>query len=308
METPGNITSSAADTIELSPETSSEAPSFQFSAVSTLSSTRREHLENWHRSFFAAASGSLTDLLRLDLVLDLADVRIQHYGQMVEARDGDHHAILFRMHPQPGIWLLDMPLVLSHLVVERMTGGNPVESKEKPRSLTIVEQAVLREFADALLADYARNWLPHAELQAEIVRQERKFSPTLHKDDDLILLVDIRVTVKKANFVMRLMTPIASVEDFLMKSIAPLAEEKQVVHGRGGESALGLVPVPVSIRWQGFQITLREIDALAEGDVLILDNKKCESAAIWLGDRPKFAGRLVRDAHKTTITITGNLD
>jgi len=45
---------------------------------------------------------------------------------------------------------------------------------------------------------------------------------------------------------------------------------------------------------------------MGPGDVLILDNRKCESAAVWLGDRAKFSGRVVRDPQKTTVTITGH--
>ena len=68
------------------------------------------------------------------------------------------------------------------------------------------------------------------------------------------------------------------------------------------------MPVPVSIRWQGFQITLREVESLAPGDLLVLDNKKCENAAVWLGDRARFAGRVAREPHKTTVTITQPLE
>jgi flagellar motor switch protein FliM len=74
------------------------------------------------------------------------------------------------------------------------------------------------------------------------------------------------------------------------------------------KNPFGSVPVPVSIRWQGFQLTLRDVEALGIGDVLVLDNRKCETAAVWLGDKAKFTGRVVREPQKTTITLTGNLE
>jgi hypothetical protein len=40
----------------------------------------------------------------------------------------------------------------------------------------------------------------------------------------------------------------------------------------------------------------------------MLDNKKCTTAAVWLGDKAKFSGRVARDPQKTTITITGKLE
>jgi flagellar motor switch protein FliM len=128
----------------------------------------------------------------------------------------------------------------------------------------------------------------------------------IHQPDELILRVGIQVAIRESKTVMWLVIPIMSVEDLLMKTLGSADREKEqepaVVKDK--KSPLGSVPVPVSIRWQGFQMTLREVEAMGVGDVLMLDNRKCETAAVWLGDRAKFSGRLVREAQKTTLTIT----
>jgi flagellar motor switch protein FliM len=66
--------------------------------------------------------------------------------------------------------------------------------------------------------------------------------------------------------------------------------------------------VTVSVRWQGFQLTLRDVEAIEVGDVLMLDNKKCETAVVWLSNKPKFAAKVARDAHKTVVTLTGKME
>ena len=68
------------------------------------------------------------------------------------------------------------------------------------------------------------------------------------------------------------------------------------------------MPVPLSIQWQGFQISLGDLELLAPGDVLVLDQKKCDHGVLFLGDRARFAGRIVREAHKTSITLTHSLE
>jgi flagellar motor switch protein FliM len=282
---------------------------FQFSNASALTSARQESLESWHRNFLRVASGSLGDLLRLDLDLELASVQIQTYGEMVKERGEENQCILFRMHPQPGIWLLDLPVSLSLLLVERMMGGPGVLPTGKARELTELDQTIFQQFAETLLADYARNWRPHAELRAEILRQVRNLNYQLiHQPDELILRVGISVVFKGNKSVMWLVVPIVSVEDLLLRSLASTdraTEENSLVKDK--KSSMGGVPVPVSIRWQGFQMTLREVEAMAVGDVLVLDNGKCDTAAVWLGDKAKFSGRVVREPQKTTITITGHL-
>ena len=94
---------------------------------SALTPARQQSLETWHRNFLRTASSSLGDLLRLDFDLELASVQIQTYGDMVEERGrGKSLRGSFRMNPQPGIWLLDLPVSLSLQLVDRMIGGSGI--------------------------------------------------------------------------------------------------------------------------------------------------------------------------------------
>jgi flagellar motor switch protein FliM len=300
-----------AEALATEDETQAAPQPFQISEASALSSARQDSLESWHRNFLKLASGSLGDLLRLDLDLGLASVRIQTYGEMVEERGEENQCILFRMHPQPGIWLLDLPVSLSLLLVDRMMGGPGELPSGDPREMTDLDQTIFQQFAETLLADYARNWRPHAELRPEILRQVRNLNYQLiHQPEELILRVGIEVGFKGNKTVMWLVVPIISVEDLLMRSIGSVDTTKEETQTtvKDKKSPMGSVPVPVSIRWQGFQLSLREVEAMALGDVLVLDNRKCETAAVWLGDKAKFSGRVVRESQKTTVTITGHTE
>jgi len=308
---------SATDTAE--PQiaaTATQAPDasrpYQFSSVSALTPARQQCLEKWHRNFLRLACGSLGDLLRLGLDLELTTVQIQTYGEMVQERGVENHCVLFRMNPQPGIWLLDLPVSLSHQLVDRMMGGSGVLPEEADtRELTELDQSIFEQFAETLLADYAKSWKPHAEMHAEVLRQVRNLNYQLiHQPDALILRVGIEVSFHENKTVMWLVVPIVSVEELLLRSLASDDRVKQEDASvkQKQESPMGSVPVPISVRWQGFQMTLREVEAMAVGDVLVLDNKKCDTAAIWLGDKAKFTGRVVREPQKTTVTITGHLE
>ncbi len=282
-----------------------------FSSASTLSTARQQSLESWHRNFLKTASSSLTDLLRLDFTLNLESVAIQTYGEMVAERGMENQCVLFRMHPQPGIWLLDLPVALSHAMVDRMMGGSGALPEGDLNDLTELDQAILQEFSEKLLGDYAKSWRPHAELKPEVMRQVRNLNYQLiHQPDALILRVAIEVAFNESKATLWLVVPITSVEDLLIRSLASDENVKaeDANKAKDTKSSLGSVPVPVSIRWQGFQMTLRDLEGLGLGDVLMLDNKKCTTAAVWLGERAKFTGRVARDPQKTTITITGKFE
>ena len=296
-------------------ETLAPALPFQFSNASALTPARQQSLETWHRNFLRLASGNLGDLLRLELDLELASVKIQSYGEMIGERGEENQCVLFRMNPQPGIWLLDLPVALSLQVVDRMMGGSglpPVEEEGVAQpELTELDQTIFQQFAESLLADYAKSWRPHAEMKAEVLRQVRNLNYQLiHQPDDLILRVGIEVAFQESKSTMWLVVPIVSIEDLLLRSLASDDRVKKEDNAmiKDKKSPMGGVPVPVSIRWQGFQLTLRDIAELSLGDVLVLDNRKCEIAAVWLGDKAKFAGRVVREPQKTIVTITGNME
>jgi flagellar motor switch protein FliM len=293
------------------PAADGAVPRHHFSSASTLSTARQESLENWHRNFLKTASSSLTDLLRLDFTLNLGSVTIQSYGEMVQERGVDNQCVLFRMHPQPGIWLLDLPVALSHAMVDRMMGGTGALPEGDLNDLTELDQSILQEFSGKLLADYAKSWRPHAELKPEVLRQVRNLNYQLiHQPDALILRVAIEVAFNESKATLWLVVPITSVEDLLIRSLASDENVKaeDATKAKDAKSSVGSVPVPVSIRWQGFQMTLRDLEGLGIGDVLMLDTKKCQTAAVWLGDKAKFAGRVARDPQKTTITLTGKLE
>jgi flagellar motor switch protein FliM len=301
-------TLSDENSLPITPDAPIASP-FRFSAASSLSPSRQESLGAWHRNFLRAAASSLTDLLRLPIELELDAIQVQTYGQLLTERGEDNQGLLFRMQPQPGVWLMDMPVSLSLFLVERMMGGSAVLAADKTRDLTDVEQIIFQEFAETLLSDYARSWRPHAELKHEIVRPVREIKQTRnigHQSDDLLLRVGVRVSLKDSKSTLWIVIPIASIEDLLVRSSdsEESAKEDAPAIFAGKNSPMGSVPVPVSIRWQGFQMTLRDIESLAAGDLLILDTKKCENAVVWLGGRAKFSGRLVRESQKTTLTIT----
>jgi flagellar motor switch protein FliM len=292
-------------------EESASTQRHHFSSASTLSTARQESLENWHRNFLKTASASLGDLLRLDFALNLVSVTIQSYGEMVQERGTENQCVLFRMHPQPGIWLLDLPVSLSHALVDRMMGGSGAVTEGNQAELTELDQSILQQFAETLLSDYAKSWRPHAELKAEVLRQVRNLNYQLiHQPDALILRAAIEVAFRENKATLWLVVPIASVEELLMRSLASdeRVKAEDASKAKDTKSPVGSVPVPISIRWQGFQMTLRELEALGLGDVLVLDSKKCQTAAVWLGDKAKFSGRVNREPHKTTVTITGNLE
>jgi len=306
-----DVADSPVENVAATPDAAASARRFHFSSASSLTPARQESLNNWHRTFLKTASASLGDLLRLDFALNLVSVQIQTYGEMVEERGTENQCVLFRMHPQPGIWLLDLPAALSLALVDRMMGGSGAIAEGEHPELTELDQAILQQFAETFLSDYAKSWRPHAELKAEVMRQVRNLNYQLiHRPEALILRVAIEVAFRENKATMWLVVPIASVEDLLVRSLASdeNVQAEDTNKAKSAKSPVGSVPVPISVRWQGFQITLRELESLGLGDVLMLDSKKCQTAAVWLGDKPKFAGRVVREPQKTIITLTGKLE
>lgn len=287
---------------------------FRFTAASTLSAVRRESLDAWHRPFLRIASANLRSIFRLDVDLEMDTVELGSASQLLSTRTDLTQGLLFRMDPQPGLWLLDLPLPLAAFTVERMTGGTgeKLPADDKTQDLTELEQLVYQQFAASLLADYARNWQPHREFKPQIVRPVRALRSARIlgcEDEDLVARVGLKLRIKDAALPLSIFLPIAVAEELLQRlgafedSSAPAT-----AFSHNPKSPLSAVPVPISVCWQGFQVTLADVAALQPGDVLMLDNKKCEHGVVSLGDRARFAGKVSREALKTVITLTHPLE
>jgi flagellar motor switch protein FliM len=288
---------------------------FRFTAAASLSPSRAESLESWHRPFLRIAAANLRSVLRLDVDLEIDTIRVESCAQLLAARAEHNQALVFRMAPQPDVWLLDLPLPLASLVVERMLGGaaDQLSAAAEPPELTELEQIIFRQFASTLLKDYARNWEPHRELKPEIVRATRAIrAPRVLgcADDDLLVRVGLTFVLKESKTPFSLFLPIAAVEELLQRLGAhdDSARAAAPAFKHDPRSPIAAVPVPVSIRWQGFQIKLSEVAALEPGDLLVLDQKKCDHGVVFLGERARFAGKISREPHKTVITLTHPLE
>jgi flagellar motor switch protein FliM len=288
---------------------------FRFTAADTLTAGRQESLEAWHRPLLRVAAASLRTLLRLDIDLEMDSIRVESCSELLAARDEQTQGLLFRMAPQPDMWLLDLPQPLALLAVERMMGGTgtTLPAADAARELTDIEQIIFQQFASTLLADYARNWQP-LEYKPEPVRAVRhlRLPRSLgHQADDLLVRVNLRFVFKETKSQLSLVLPIAAVEELLQRLGASEENRPKDAPPKllpNNKSPIGSVPVPVSILWQGFQISLREVESLEPGDLLVLDHKKCENGVIFLGDRARFAGRVAREPQKTVITLTHPLE
>jgi flagellar motor switch protein FliM len=303
--------------LPITPDVQAEHQPFRFTAAASLSSARLESLEAWHRPFLRLASANLRSTLRLDVELELDSIRIESCAQALTARDEKNQALLFRMAPQPDLWLLDLPLPLALFGVERMMGGNatgPAADDAVSRELTELELIILKQFALSLLGDYARNWPTPTEYKPEIVRLARmaRLPRAIgHQPEDLLVRVALHLVLKGAKSTFAIYLPMAVAEDLLQRLGAHEDTSRTAAAAPAqphAKSPLASVPVPISIRWQGFQISLRDLESLAPGDLLVLDQKKCDHGVVFLGDRARFAGKITREAHKTVITLTHPLE
>jgi flagellar motor switch protein FliM len=303
--------------LPITPDVQVEHQPFRFTAAASLPAARLEALEAWHRPFLRLASANLRSTLRLDVELELESIRVESCAQALAGRDEKNQALLFRMAPQPDLWLLDLPLPLALFGVERMTGGSlavPAADDPAARELTELELIILKQFSLSLLGDYARNWPAPVDYKPEIVRLARTARVPRaigHLPEDLLVRVALDLVLKDAKSTFAVYLPIAVVEELLQRLGAhedtrkPAATAPAQPHAK---SPLASVPVPISVCWQGFQISLRDLESLAPGDLIVLDQKRCGEGVVFLGDRARFAGKVARDAHKTVITLTHPLE
>ncbi len=274
---------------------------YDFRSPVFLSPERLRRLRIKHEEFIRALSARLSTYLRMEFAIQMSRLETIPYRNILENIPMPSHLTLFRLKPLAGMCLLDVAPRLGLTVLDRMMGG-PGHSIKNEREFTDIEIDVLNNFIQMILKEYADSWLKFQKLEVEIIGHENtaRFL-NLATPDDIMMYLEMEARFGDVVAGLRFVFPFSTIEgliESLMQEIkSDIREIDTTTHlPNDPTSPLYQFPVPVSAHWKGFTMTLRELKELNVGDVLFLDNRKCEQAIINLGALSKFVGAVHTNA------------
>ena len=283
-----------------------------FSRPTKLGPDEERRFERAHETFCRSASMRLSAELRSPIELEIINVAQLTWAAAL----GDV--------PQPSVFgvVLSAPLETSILIcveqslvfrmIERLIGGGYTETPVS-RSLTEIELALARGMFGSLLATLSVVWHELLGLSLSLVELESQIANVeLAPPSEPTLVLTIETRDESTSSTISLLVPyrsIVSVSERLSgkfseigEALPPDEEMIQVVR-----TAIGSVDVELRVEVGAIELTIGEVLALGEGDVVRLDAAVSTGAYLCAGDERLHRARPGRSGSRRAVQIVEQL-
>ncbi len=286
-----------------------EAITFDFRLPHRLSKNQLRTLQAVHESFAEALSSYLIARLQTTVSIGVTSVDQLFYSEYVLSVPSPSSLFVFRVVESDALAILEVSPQLVLAMVARMLGG-ATEGEKKARSITRIEQNIVRGIMQRALGDLQKAWKTIADLNFKLERYENEgdfaqIAPT----SEIVLVVSFEVGIGDQKYLMNLCFPTFALENVLAKlnvqhySGFPGAQResswsKEILKkvGQTTVTAVGVLGTTT--------VTLRDLMALEPGAVLRTGIPAAAEVQLVVGSKPRFMGRAGVSNGQLAVKIT----
>jgi flagellar motor switch protein FliM len=280
-----------------------------FPLLTTCSPEEMRKLRLRCDSFVTALAARLSIHLRLECAVQMIKLDAMRFQAFAESLSTPTYLTLFRLDPLASTCLLDIPTRLALAVVDRELGGS-ASSPEESRDLTEIESKLADKVASVVLGEWCSTWSDVLPTRPVILRHENtgRFL-NLCPPQTMFLVLALETHIGQMVETIQVAIPPSVQKPLLAKLNADLpGEEKNTSPERSNiphwNPALNDLDLQVTARWQGLQISARQLADLKVGDVLPLHSGNPSQIELFVGSDAKFSGQLGTSGPQWAVKIT----
>lgn len=248
--------------------------------------------------------------LRMDFGLKMSKLQTIDFSKFTTSLPNPVAISLLKMDPLVGVGVLSVSPRLAMTIVDRMLGGKG-HSVRQDRYLTEIEVSLLNDVVSIFAEEWCRQWADIQELTPSIAGNENngRFLQTAASDAPMLVLC-MEGDLGDCTEEIQLAIPYYMIEP-LVKKIQQ--NSKKYVQSQANEKTFRWqdgyagINMPLYAEWTPFEMTVRDILALREGDVLELDNKILSDTKVRLVNSTKFRGEVGLEGERVAVKITERL-
>jgi flagellar motor switch protein FliM len=277
----------------------SDISSYDFRRPNRISKNQVRTLQTVHESFAEVFGYYLVSKLQTVVSISVTSVDQLFYSEFILSVSNPSCLYVFEIDGTDGNGILEISPQLALTIVERLLGGS-AEIQAKPRTITPIEQAVVRGIVEHALSDLRNAWRSVAELSFKYQRLEMEADfVQVAPSSEIVVVVSFDVNIGIHTYLMNLCFPTFALEDVLARlnrqqvttsvmrqSPARIKENTAILRQQMSNTFL---PIVVELGKAG--ITVQELLALKVGDVIKLKKKINQEVEISIAGRKKLAGR-----------------
>lgn len=267
---------------------------YDFTNPIVLSDADLSRLKSKSEQFVYYLAGHLSMFLRTEFNLELQDLSADLYSPFVSSINSPSCVTLFKMQELNGVGLLDVNSHLSATVVDRILGGRGSTNPEE-RGLTDIEKALVEDFNLIILEEWCKQWDAIKKLNPVIIGTETtgKFLQT-SPPDAMMLILSMEASFGDVSGPMRIGVPYYTLEPILSKLLSATSEKKESVLPKSPKwhVVYDEIPVDLSIEWDAFELTVRDLYNLQVDDVIEMNPEIISNTLVRIENKTCFVGEV----------------
>ncbi|HWR40414.1 MAG TPA: flagellar motor switch protein FliM [Patescibacteria group bacterium] len=263
-----------------------------------------------HENFARLINTYLSAHLRTLVHIDVASVDQLTYEEFVRSLPNPSVITIFQMRPLKGNAILELNPNIVLSIIDRLFGG-PGLPPPKPRSLTDIEEAIVRRLLGKMLESFQDAWkqVVTIEPRMDTVETNPQFAQIV-PPNDMVALITLQAKIGQAEGFINICIPYLVLEPIMPKLTTTFWVASSVTKESSPESMqllqrrLERTKIPVVVNMGKVMVTVQELLGVVPGDVLQLDTRTEDDLSVIIGHREKFKCKPGLSGNKMAVQVT----
>lgn len=285
---------------------------YDFRRPNRISKNQLRTLQTVHENFAEVFGYYLVSKLQSLISVEVTSIDQLFYSEFILSVSNPSCLYVFDIKNTDGNGILEISPQLALVIVEKLLGG-PGEVVPKPRSITPIEQAVIRGIIEHALSDLGNAWKSISEINFRYTRLEMEADfVQVAPSSEIVLVVSFDVNVGVNTYMMNLCFPTFALEEVLTKlnrqqvtaTNVSLPYKKRKENFAMIHKQISTTFLPVVAELAKSSITVNELMNLESGDIIKLNKRINEEIEILINGKRKLAGRPGSVEGKKAVRVT----
>ncbi len=263
-----------------------------------------------HENFARLMNTYLSAHLRTIVHIDVASVDQLTYEEFIRSLPSPSVIGVFQMQPLKGNAILELNPNVIFSIIDRLFGG-PGLPPAKTRSLTDIEEAIIKRVINKTLECFSEAWKQVVAIdpKLEVIESNPQFTQIV-PPNDMVVIITLHVKIGQVEGLVNICIPYLVLEPIMSKLTttywvaSSVAKQALPEHINAIQRKLEKAFIPILVELGRTTITVQELLGLVVNDVLQLESKIKDDLNVIVGQRKKFRGQPGLTGHKVALQIT----
>ena len=273
---------------------------YDFRRPNRISKNQVRTLQSIHENFAEAFAYHLVSKLQTTINITPTSVDQLFYSEYILSVANPSCLYVFKIAGTDGSGILEISSQLALMIVERLLGGN-AEELPKPRTITPIEQTVVRSIMEHSFADLKSAWKTISDtigFKYQRLEQEAEFVQ-IAPSSEIVIVISFDVHIGQHIFLMNICFPTFALEEVLAKlnrqqvttAVHPQSPKKIKENIITVNQQISTTYLPVVAELGKTSITVSELLELKAGDVIKTNKRVDQEIEVIIAGKRKLAAR-----------------